>query len=163
VKIVNYPDTAIIGSRELEESISLKSIPILLCTEFSPISSQFNTYIGIGLGCSFTRFSWQETVQSTVNGDKRIGGLLYDNSSVVPALRLYTGIRLGFDSKFTNRENAGSLIIEARYSHIPYSVYPFEVLSQQNSLSQIQNEEVTVGASAVSLMIGLQFNLSEFR
>lgn len=164
VAVRNLPDTTVRGSRKLSESVSLRLIPLLLTAEFIPIQAQFRTYIGMGAGIGMARMTWTEKVTSTVANDSRTGGSLVDDSKTVPALRLYGGVQLGYDRMRSGSSHFGSLIIEARYTYMPYTVAAFRKIAGQFSAPLPSwNNEFTIGASALSLQIGVQFNLSRLR
>ncbi|MBX7153610.1 MAG: hypothetical protein K1X91_01525 [Bacteriodetes bacterium] len=150
------------GSRKFLENISLTAVPIMLCAEIAPVNAQFHTYIGAAAGIGLVSLQWKEEVSSSLQGDTRIGGTLINESKVVPAFRIYSGIELGYDRAKRGVDHFGSLIIEVRYTYMPYNTTPFQKLAaQQPGLSASQ--ELTIGASAVSVQIGVQFNLSRLR
>lgn len=155
---------ASVGKRSLTEDLTLSCLPALAYVEFAPVLAQFHTFYGIGAGVNFASLNWNEKVTSEIVGDRRIGGALISESKVIPALRFYTGIHLGYDRQRSGKDHFGSLVIQLRYTYMPYTTQPFKVLGLQEPRALAQNnEEFTIGASSLALQLGVEFNLSRLK
>ena len=147
------------GFRGIYQDFNLKVLPVFATVEIVPVSSQFRTYAGAGVGVAYSEVFWSETVSSTNPSDSRTGGVYVDEQRFAPAFRLYTGIELGFDPTET-ASLLHSLFIEARYSHISTSLPLLEQLS-----SQVQNApagwkdrfSIRMGGFALVAGLTLQF------
>jgi hypothetical protein len=96
-----YATTDEVIYRNLSETIKVSTIPALATFEFIPHDKQFRTYLGCGLGFSFTNISWNEILESTDDYDKRQGGNHYNEFQIDPMIKLYSGLELGFDKDKT--------------------------------------------------------------
>lgn len=145
----------VLGFRNIYQDMQVKVLPVFVTLEVVPVQAQFRTYAGIGVGLAYTEVFWQETVTSTLFGDRRTGGLHIDEQRFAPAFRLYTGVELGFDRE---RGQAGlhSLTIEARYSYIPLSLPLLAgVAAQVDDAPEHWREPMTLTAGGLSLAVGV--------
>lgn len=155
---------AVIGNRSLVEDLNLSCLPTIAYIEFAPVLAQFHTFYGVGAGVNFASLNWNEKVSSDIVGDRRVGGTLISESKVIPALRFHTGIHLGYDRQRSGKDHFGSLVIQLRYTYMPYTTEPFRVLGLQEPRALAQNnEEFTIGASSLSLQLGIEFNLTRLK
>jgi hypothetical protein len=161
---VRDASNSVVGKRSLSEDLSMSFIPTLAYVEFAPVLAQFHTFYGLGAGVNFASLNWTEKVSSDILGDTRVGGTLVSESKVIPALRLYTGIHLGYDRQRSGKDHFGSLVIQLRYTYMPYTTQPFARLGLQEPRALAQNnEEFTIGASSLALQLGIEFNLTRLK
>ncbi len=104
------------GYRQMHHSYNITNLPIILTADYIPYSSQFRTYIGLGVGIVVVNTIWEEGLSSSIEQDTRRGGIHYDNTDIGPLGRIYAGVELGFDKDYEDYF-LGSLIIEASYTH----------------------------------------------
>ena len=150
-------DSALVGFRSPSETIDFKAVPLLLTVDLVPSANQFRTYSGIGIGLSLGHIRWEEAMQSTVPNDKRVGGVVYDESVISPAGCIYAGLELGFDKK-SKDDNLVLLTIEARYTYVGMSAPMFKAISSQFFRPPDSwQKNYLIGASSFSLQIGLSF------
>lgn len=144
--------------RKINEDITVNTYPVMLLAEAVPFQSQFRTYAGIGLGVVFSKISWQEDVSSAIQNDTRKGGLIYDKNEVLPSIRFYTGVELGFDK---NRFGSflGSLIIEVSYTYFNRKAEIFNKLSKQfTEVPESWSNKFSIIPDYVNLGASISFN-----
>ena len=144
-----------VGMRSSNHQVKIESIPIALCVEYNPSTSQFREFVGAGIGASFTNVRWNEEVSSTVVGDRLQSGLRFARRAPVPLARISAGVELCFDNYF--HRSAGSILVELSYTYAPNLVTPFASLPESDTrFIDRQSDKLSIGAGAVRLLIGLQ-------
>jgi len=154
---LNPNDVAPYASREISQQYSLTVSSVLLTAEYIPVVSPYRTYAGIGAGAAFGTAKWLETAHSTDVHDKRVGGQYLNDNLLAPAAALYAGVELAFDRTKHN----GDLIllaIEVPYVAVCFSRPIFEKAAEQFAEPPpYWNEPMPIGASGLTLQIGLVF------
>lgn len=144
-----------VGIRRTNQVVSIESMPVALCLEYSPSSSQFREFVGIGIGASFTSVTWNEDIVSTVAGEDLQSGVRLAQRSLVPLARVSAGMELCFDNYF--HRSAGSILVELSYTYAPNIIAPFASLPESDTrFIDRQSDKLSIGAGAVRLLIGLQ-------
>lgn len=146
-------------TRNHTNEIEFHRLPFLLKVEFIPYNKQFRSYVGLGIGALLQKIRWKETVRSTFNLDKRKNAVLFDETTPIPGINLYSGLELGFD-EYPESFFLGSLIFQVDYSYFPNKIDIFKkarsVLDEPNNLL---NQKVPVFANYFNFTVGISFNL----
>lgn len=146
--------------RQIAQNYTFTAMPVLLTAEFTPVASVYRTYVGAGVGAAFGTMQWTETLGSTDPFDKRKGGEYANGSIFGPAGAVYAGVELGFDRSVRDGDLI-SLTAEVRYTVIGISEPLFAKAAEQfANPPQSWSESVPIGASGLTLQLGLSFQFS---
>jgi hypothetical protein len=151
------------GTRNIAQDFGITSRVFLAIIEYIPIISQFRTYAGAGVGANFGSIIWKEIVNSDIPYDTRYGGSHFDKLSVDPALKLYTGLELGFD-KENEDDYLGSVFFELAFFKIfRYEEIFADVYEQLEKPSGKILKSYGLATSYLSFNIGVSFNVDIFK
>ncbi|MDX9789502.1 MAG: hypothetical protein WCZ17_00055 [Candidatus Kapaibacterium sp.] len=154
------PTSTISNYRVYGQTMSISDIPIVLTAEYMPFVSQFRTYVGGGLGFLLRRTEWIETVRSDFPLDPRVGGLNYDDTDILPFLKFYSGLELGFD-KHSEDTFLGSLMIEVSYNYSFGGVDMFNRVKKQFVPAEPRlDESYNIMPGYIAITLGLTFNFN---
>jgi hypothetical protein len=84
-------------TKNFTENFDIQYIPVLFSIEIIPYKSQFRSFIGAGIGFSYSKITWNENVTPIIYGDVRTGGNQFSNENYNFTTKVYCGIDLGFD------------------------------------------------------------------
>ena len=145
--------------RTFSEYLDIKSMPVILIAEYSPVTTPYKTYVGGGLGASFDDIYWYEEVNSNLSNDIRHSGVVYDKNPISPMIKFYSGVLLNFDKK-KPRDFLGALHFEVSINYIFRSLNIYEKLNQQYVQPPEEfNEKYLFLPFYLSLSAGVSFNL----
>ncbi len=157
---LNPSDSLPYAHRTVSQQYSFSITPVVLSVEYVPIASLYRTYIGGSAGIAFGSAQWTETIASTDRFDMRTGGQYLNENIVGPAGSIYAGVELAFDRSVQNG-NFTFLTLEARYTAIGISKPLFEKVAKQFvAPPDSWKKPVSLGASGITLQIGLAFQFS---
>ena len=144
----------------LVDEFSVTVVPIVAGLEYTPIRSQFTSYLGVLVGGSLATVDWTTTT-------REVNGLFYRPSvnskglSVGPAARIYTGVDLRFDRNFQARGSIRGIYLEGAFTILPVTRdYFAEVRSQGRGVAGLPADDsatLYVGGLSLTLGINLQF------
>ncbi|MCB0710879.1 MAG: hypothetical protein KDD67_00965 [Ignavibacteriae bacterium] len=106
---------------QLFEQMSISALPIMIGVQYSPIRSQFTSYVGATVGAALVRSKWTTLVRTFDNVQFFRPETNIDDPSFAPAIRLFTGVDLRFDRFFTSKNAFRGIFIEAAYFYLPVS------------------------------------------
>ena len=148
-----------IVSREIKESLNDNSTPLMLLFQYTALRTSYTTYAGIGGGVSFDDIYWHEDVNSDIINDTRKSGDIYQNNTIAPAFKIYTGSSLDFDRK-DQKEFLGAFHVEASFCYIFKKIKIFE---KYNKIIKDPVDDLNSGYYVLpfyfSLSAGISFNL----
>jgi len=151
------------GTRKIAQDFEITTRVFYAIIEYIPIISQFRTYAGAGIGANFGSIIWKEFVKSDIPYDKRFGGKHFDKLSVDPAIKLYTGLELGFD-KENEDDYLGSVFFElAFYKIFRYENIFADVYQQLEKPSEKILQSYGLANFYLSFNIGVSFNVDIFK
>jgi hypothetical protein len=101
------------------EDFSARAIPILAGIEYSPVQSQFTSYVGAAAGISINTVEWLTTTRELTQGGYYRPGINVRETDVSPALKFYTGIDLRFDRYSWQDNPFRGIFLEASYVYVP--------------------------------------------
>lgn len=107
------------GSAALVEQFSASAVPVIAGLEYSPVRTQFTTYIGAGVGASFNTAEWQTTVRSNTISSYARPSLNTRGGGFGVAAKVYTGIDLRFDGKHGRESTIRGIYMEGSYLFLP--------------------------------------------
>ncbi len=147
-------------SSDINENFEIKSIPFITNLEYIPTNGQFRTFVGLGAGLSYNKISWQENIPANNPDLLRTGGRLYDKETLLPVLRISSGLELGFDHALAGNIYWG-VIFTSSYTHIFRYPEIFSGIGKQ--LYQApdyidDNIELIPGSLSLNLGFYLNFN-----
>ncbi len=154
------PLDTLLPAAQVQEEMSLQGFSLLAGIEFSPVSSQFTSYVGASAGAGFISTSWISTIRP-------FGTLVYhrprinvDDTRVSPAVRLYSGVDLRFDYAEVNRSIVRGVFIEASWLWLPVTADyfgPIRDLSQNLPiLPESESATLDIGGFALGIGVNLQ-------
>lgn len=145
--------------RNVISEFSIKNFPILLNYESIPSDNIYRNYYGIGLGMNLSSIYWNETINSDFSNDIRKSTNPINESVIYPAIKLYSGVELGFDKKNKN-EILGGINIEASilYTFRKYMVFK-DLKKQFKNYPDSWNQSVSLDRFQILLTFGLSLNL----
>jgi hypothetical protein len=143
-------------SASLVDEFSFTVVPVMAGLEYTPVRSQFTSYVGAMLGAGLTTVDWATTT-------RELTGIFYRPSvntkgvSVGPAARIYTGIDLRFDRYFHGRTSIRGIYLEGAFTVLPVTRdYFAEVRAQGKGVSGLpDNDSATLYVAGLSLTLGL--------
>lgn len=154
------PLDTLLPAAQVQEDMSLQGFALLAGVEFSPVSSQFTSYVGASAGAGFISTSWFSTVRpfgTVVYHRPRIN---VEDTRVSPAVRLYSGVDLRFDYAEVNRSIVRGVFIEASWLWLPVTADyfgPIHDLSQNLPiLPQSRSATLDIGGFALGIGVNLQ-------
>lgn len=147
------------GMRVFDQDFVVETIPIIASLEYLSLRAPYRSYIGAGLGISVSRIYWQENIASSIDRDKRKGGINLNEKSVFPTMRISTGSELYFDRDFEDYF-LGSLTLEVSYTYIFRSVDVFKNVREQFwEFTAGLNEKYSIAPGYIGMNLILSFNL----
>ncbi|MFA6571466.1 MAG: hypothetical protein WCT77_09535 [Bacteroidota bacterium] len=152
----NYIDYGITYSRLLLEKIQVYSLPVFISGEYIPYNTQFRTYTGGGLGLVVSSIQWDEFIASSNINEPRKGGQMFNENTIYPAIKIYTGVELGFD-KHESDFFLGSFYLEVSFNYFIRRTRIFSKIKEQLD-SKTDNMESVF--AIIPGYIGLNFGIS---
>jgi hypothetical protein len=145
----------------MEENFSLSVIPAMIGIEYSPIYSQFSSYVGVGFGAAVSSSTWNSVVRRQTPSDFYRPERNLHGFGVVPAARLYTGVDLRFDRYLQSGSPFRGIFLEASFLVLPVAANYFKEIRHQGRdipvLPAEDNATLNVGGFTISLGVNLQF------
>lgn len=155
-----YSGEDILGGRNLSHDFHITTLPIMATYDWIPYTGQFRTYVGGAAGIAISSIKWDERLGTSIPNDNRTGGVHFDESQVIPALRIYTGTELLFDRNRYNKFKAG-IVIEVAYTYIHRSANIFSKVSEQFiEMRQGINDNYFINSSYLSLNFAVIFEFT---
>lgn len=105
-------------TQNVTQSIVVTAIPSFATIDFYPVKRQFTGFFGVGLGLLFGDVLWTEEIQTSRLPGARTSGKRYAGSVLAPAVKLRTGVSLGFDGPVDARTATG-IRVEVGYTVAP--------------------------------------------
>lgn len=105
-------------AQNVTQSIEVSAIPVFATIDFYPVKRQFTGFFGLGFGVLFGDVLWTEEIQTSRLPGARVSGTRFNESMIVPALKLRTGVSLGFDGPVDARTSTG-IRLEIGYTIAP--------------------------------------------
>ena len=147
-------------SASLVDEFSITVVPILAGLEYTPIRSQFTSYLGVLVGGSLATVDWTTTTRE-VTGTFYRPNVNVKGMSIGPAARIYTGVDLRFDRDFQSRGSIRGIYLEGAFTILPVTRdYFAEVRTQGRGVSGLPADDsatLYVGGLSLTLGINLQF------
>ena len=107
-------------TQNVTQNMSLTCVPAMVTVDYFPVYRQFTGYVGLGLGIGHVLFRWDEELSSSALPGARRGGARYNDSHIVPAVQIRTGISLGLDGVVGKNVRA-AVTLEGGYLYMPLS------------------------------------------
>ncbi len=150
----------LVPAAQIQEELSVTGFALLGGLEYSPVASQFSSYIGASAGLGFLASSWFTTLRTFGNQTYSRPRINLDDTRVYPAVRLYSGVDLRFDRTDVNRSIVRGVFVEAAWLWLPVTADyfgPIRDLSQNLPLlPQERSATLDVGGFSVGIGINLQ-------
>ena len=150
----------IVPAAQIFEKMSLSAFPFLVGVQFSPIRSQFTSYVGAEAGAAMVSASWITNTRTFdeiqfSRPEKNIEG-----PGFAPAFRVFTGVDLRFDRFFVSRNVFRGVFIEAAYFYLPISRDYFkEVRTVSRKVPLLPAEDdatINLGGFTITLGVNMQ-------
>jgi hypothetical protein len=143
------------------EDFSIQSFPILAGLEYSPIQSQFSSYVGLLGGLAVVSGNWQTSVRTFAPGEFYRPTVNLSGLSVSPAVRVYTGVDLRFDRYLLGGTAVRGIFLEAAFLMLPVNRPFFEdIRHQSRGLSLIPTkDDATLSIGGFTVTLGINFQV----
>jgi hypothetical protein len=132
-------------------------LPLMGGIEWTPVRSQFTSYVGASGGLAVTSLSW--TSASRPSGVDEFYRPVTNTSGigVAPAVRVFAGVDLRFDYFSTVGGPFRGIYVEGAYFYLPLSRNYFKELRQTGQGIPVlpAQDRATVNAGGLTLTIGL--------
>lgn len=143
-------------AQTVTQNMELSAIPLFATIDYYPVKRQFTGFFGMGLGLLFGDVLWTEELQPSRLLGARVSGKRFEDNVVAPAIKLRTGVSLGFDGPADARSSAG-IRLEIGYTIAPMR-RPF-MAGQTESFSASLPDRIrgnyTIDPGGVSIEIGI--------
>ena len=146
---------------QIFEEMSISALPILVGVQFSPIRSQFTSYVGAAVGGALTRTTWTSLVRTFDNVQFFRPETNLDDPGFSPAFRLFTGVDLRFDRFYESRNVFRGLFIEAAYLYLPVSQDYFKEVRTigRKILFLPSTDDATLNLGGFTVTLGVNMQL----
>jgi hypothetical protein len=143
------------------EDFSLRSFPVVAGLEYSPIQSQFSSYVGLLGGLAIVSGTWQTTVRPFAPGEFYRPIMNLSGLSIAPAVRLYTGVDLRFDRYLVRGTAVRGIYLEAAFLMLPVNrPYFKDIRHQSRGLSLIPTkDDATLSIGGFTVTLGINFQV----
>lgn len=150
----------IMVTRQFYENLDASTIPVILGIELLPIDGQFRTYAGFGAGVSISSIKWDENIYDYDKKNKELSGVKYSSNGILPTIRFYAGLELGFDKR--GREGfISSLIVEPRFTYIFRNERILNNIKERFDDRDGWDKGFLISPAFVEIVVGLTFNFKE--
>ena len=150
----------LVPAAQIFEEMSITTLPLLIGVQFSPIRSQFTSYVGALAGVALVTAEWQTLTRNFDVTQYFRPETNTDGPGLVPGIRLFTGVDLRFDRFFVSRNVFRGIFIEASYFYLPLSrVFFKEVRTIGRLLPQVPSADdaiLNLGGFTISLGVNMQ-------
>lgn len=152
-------DTLVPAAQVVDE-MSVTAFSFLLGIQFTPIRSQFTSYVGAAAGGAFVTASWQTNTRRFESSNYFRPETNVDGPAFAPALRLFTGVDLRFDGSYMNKNVFRGVYIEAAYFYLPVTLDYFREIRTIGRgipvLPADDNATLNIGGLTVTFGINMQ-------
>lgn len=151
----------LVPAAQIEEDFSMGAVPVLIGIQYSPIRSQFTSYVGAAAGGAFITSRWRTTTRRFQNSTYSRPETNVEGASFAPALRLFTGVDLRFDGTEANKNFFRGVYIEAGYFYLPVTLEYFrEIRTIGRSLPVLPEEnDATLNIGGITITLGVNMQL----
>lgn len=151
----------LVAAAQIYESFAVQALPVLIGFQYTPIRSQFTSYVGGAIGGAFATVSWESDTRPFENVAYSRPGTNIEESGLVPALRAFAGLDLRFDRFFRSENLFRGIYIEAAYIYLPITRNYFEeIRTISRGLPVVpQADEATINLGGFTVSIGLNMQL----
>lgn len=136
--------------------------PIMIGLEYSPVRTQFTTYVGGLVGIAPVDVNWNTLTQRESPGELSRPGLNTSGVELEPAGRLYAGIDYQFDEAIRERGMVRGIFIEGSYLVLPVRRDYFTSVRRQGrgiaALPAADDGTLHMGGATLTLGFSLQFS-----
>ena len=149
------------GMASLVEDFAAMAVPVMVGLEYTPIRSQFSSYVGLMGGGAINSVTWTtETPEQTFSDFYRpttnLKGLSFS-----PAFRIYAGVDLRFDRYLSGRSPFRGIFLEGSYFVLPVARDYFGAIrSGGRGLPRVPDADgasMNLGGLTFTLGINLQY------
>lgn len=109
------PADTLLPAAQIHEDMSLEGLLLLGGVEYSPVPSQFSSYVGATAGVGIIRTTWLTSTRVFGNVAYARPKINLENTRPYPAIRLYSGVDLQFDYAGANGSIVRGVYIEASW------------------------------------------------
>lgn len=151
----------LVAAAQIYESFTVQALPVLIGFQYTPIRSQFTSYVGGAIGGAFATTTWESDTRPFENVAYSRPETNVEESGLVPALRAFAGLDLRFDRFFRSENLFRGLYIEAAYIYLPVTRNYFkEIRTISRGLPVVpQADEATINLGGFTVSIGLNMQL----
>jgi hypothetical protein len=144
----------------VDDELSATVVPVLAGVEFTPIRSQFTTYVGGALGLAVVGLEWSTTTRQAEGGFYR-PAVNTKGMSIAPSARIFTGVDFRFDRFFGSRTSFRGIFLEAGYVVLPVTRDYFAELRRQGRGVPLRPNEdrATLELGGFTFTVGLNLQV----
>ena len=143
-------------AQTVTQNIEVSAIPVFATIDYYPVKRQFTGFFGVGVGLLFGNVLWTEELQPSRLLGARVSGKRFEDDIITPALKLRTGVSLGFDGPADARSSTG-IRLEVGYTIAPMhrAFMAGQIDSFTAQLPDRMRGEYTIDPGGVSIEIGI--------
>lgn len=155
-----FPSDTLLPAAQVIEEMSLDGLILLAGVEYSPVVSQFSSYVGLSGGLGVIRTEWYSTTRVFGNIAYERPRINVESTRPYPAIRLYSGVDLRFDFAEANRSIVRGVYVEASWLWLPVSEAFFGPIGRTSQnlpfLPSEENSTLNLGGFAIGIGLNLQ-------
>lgn len=144
------------------EKFAAQYYPILIGIEYSPVRTQFTTYVGALAGIAPVNVDWGTLTQRESPGELSRPELNVSGVELVPSGRIYAGIDYQFDETVRERGMVRGIFVEGGYLVLPVRRDYFTSVRRQGrgiaDLPPTESGTLQLGGATLSIGFSLQFS-----
>lgn len=147
---------------QIFEDMSITAVPFFAGIQFSPIRSQFTTYLGATVGGAWVTTNWSTSPRPLENVTYFRPETNVEGSTFAPVVRLYSGLDLRFDRFFMQGNLFRGIYIEAAYLYLPSTRNYFsEVRTIGRGVDPLPtSDDATINLGGFTITVGANMQLS---
>jgi hypothetical protein len=149
------------GSASLVEDFTVTAVPVMAGLEYTPIRSQFSSYVGLTAGGAINSVTWTTATQEQTFSDFYRPTTNLKGLSFSPAFRIYAGVDLRFDRYLSGRSPFRGIFLEGSYFVLPVARDYFSAIrSGGRGLPRVPDADrasMNLGGLTFTLGVNLQY------
>ncbi len=149
------------GGASLVEDVSVMAVPVTAGVEFTPIQSQFSSYVGVAVGGALNDVTWSTTTREQTFSEFYRPTTNLKGLGFSPVFRIYAGVDLRFDRYLSGRSAFRGIFLEGSYLMLPVARDYFSAIrSGGRGLPRVPNSDgasMNLGGLTFTLGINLQY------
>ena len=154
------PADTLIPAAQIGEDMAIRGFLLLAGLEYSPVPSQFSSYVGASAGVGIIRTTWRSSTRVFGNVAYARPEINVENTRPFPAIRLYSGVDLQFDHAGVNGSIVRGVYVEASWLWLAVTEDFFGPIRRTSQnlpvLPPEEDSRLNLGGFAIGIGLSLQ-------